>query len=90
MENLCFYCNNKFIVNNTGGKKQIYCSIKCRNKQYSKTYKDKLIKIGKLGFNSLEEYYSSFSKKNCPICNTDFIINGQNKIYCSRKCKEKK
>ena len=67
----CIICSKEFET----GVSQTECSLKCRKKKY---YLNRLKIIG--------PRFTWKEKRNCLICEKDFIPNVENQLFCSLEC----
>ncbi len=72
MKKKCLTCQRWFILIN---KRQKYCSLKCRSKDYYIKY---------------YKHFKWKKDKYCPVCKKLFVTISYNQICCSSKCRVKK
>jgi 5-methylcytosine-specific restriction endonuclease McrA len=71
----CKVCGKEFTRNKFANKRQIYCTLKCRSKEYCKKY---------------YVHFVWKKERTCPVCGNVFIPIRVNMINCSSKCTKKK
>jgi hypothetical protein len=72
---VCPICFKQFKLVKYASKKQIYCSLRCRSKDY---------------YNKYYEHFKWKKERVCVVCKKEFLPKRINQLQCSSKCTKKK